>query len=246
MRGKERITKEQIVRYAVFGVCELFSTFSFVYFLITGKPSEAFTSLLSVLFVCLPYIAEKLFKMQIALPVYAFILLYALSHMLGHSYKFYYLLPWWDTLLHTVGGVVFAVFGAFLPKAILKKERVNIWLCALFGLFFSVTVSAFWEIIEYTADRLFFSDMQQDTFVSAVYSHLLSDELGGLGKIEEIFLVTVNGTKLEGYIDLGLIDTMTDIIFETLGAFAYTVFYLLDKGKHSSFRYIGKTQPPTE
>ena len=242
MQGTQKITKEKIARYAVFGVCQLFSVFSFIYFLITGKPSEAFAGALSVAFVCLPYLAEKLFKMQIALPMYAFILLYAVCPMLGHSYKFYYFIPWWDTLLHTVGGVVFAVFGAFLPKTILKKERVSIWLCALFGLFFSVSVSAFWEIIEYTADSLFLTDMQQDTFVHAVYSHLLGDELGGMGRIEEIFLVTVNGTKLEGYIDLGIIDTMTDIIFETLGALVYAVFYLIDKGKHISFRYIGRTQ----
>ena len=241
-RAQKGRNMDKITRYTLFIALQLFSLFSVVYFSITGKPSQVFLGVLSILFLCLPALAQKLFKMQIGLPMYAFILLYAVCPMLGHSYKFYYLLPWWDTFLHTVGGVVFAVFGAYLPRCILKKQQVSVALCVLAGVCFSISISVIWEIIEYIADSFFNTDMQQDTFVYSLRSYLLGDKLGVIGEIGEVTSVTVNGTLLQGYIDIGLIDTMTDIIFETLGAVVYAIIYCIDKGKRFAFRYIGETK----
>ena len=64
-------------------------------------------------------------------------------------------------------------------------------------------------------------------------------DLGGaagiIGSIESINSVTVNGQALEGYLDIGLIDTMGDMMIETVGAVAYAVAYALDKGRHPAF-----------
>lgn len=241
-KTKIQWTKVKIARLCAFCVCQAFSLVSLVYFALTGTLSQALICVLSVLCLCLPDLAERLFKMKIALPLYLFVLAYAICPMLGHAYKFYYHIPWWDTLLHTVGGVVFAIFGAYLPKVFLKKNEVSVLLCAALGLFFSISVSAVWEIIEYAADMLLHTDMQQDTIVSSLYSYLIGDTIGEIGAIEEIYGVTVNGVPLKGYIDLGVIDTMTDVIFETLGALAYFIVYLIDKGKRTAFTYLGKPQ----
>lgn len=242
---KTKGTKEKMIRYIFFAICQLFCVGSLVYFSVTGTLSQALICALSVGCLCLPDLAERLFKMKIGLPMYLFVLAYAVCPTLGHAYKFYYLIPWWDTLLHTVGGVVFAVLGAYLPKIILKKEDVSVLLCALTGLLFSVFVAVVWEIIEYTADSLFFTDMQQDTFVHSIYSYLIGDKLGEIGAIGGITSVTVNGVTLDAYIDVGLIDTMTDVIFETLGALAYAVVYLIDKGKRVSIKYINRKENET-
>ena len=241
-KTKTEWTKGKIARLCAFCACQAFSLISLVYFAVTGKLSQTLVCALSVACLCLPDLAQRLFKMKIALPLYLFTLAYAICPMLGHAYKFYYYIPWWDTLLHTVGGVVFAIFGAYLPKVFLKKNEVSVLLCAALGLFFSISVSALWEVVEYSVDMLFHTDMQQDTIVSSLYSYLIGDTLGEIGAIEEIYGVTVNGVKLQGYIDLGIIDTMTDVIFETLGALAYFTVYLIDKGKHTGFTYLGKTE----
>ena len=241
-KTKTEWTKVKITRLCAFCACQAFSLVSLVYFAIAGMLSQTLICLLSVICLCLPDLLERLFKMKVALPLYLFVLAYAICPMLGHAYKFYYRIAWWDTLLHTVGGVVFAIFGAYLPKVFLKKNDVNLLLCAAFGLFFSISVSAVWEIIEYAADSLLHTDMQQDTIVSSLYSYLIGDKVGEIGAIETIYGVTVNGVPMQGYIDVGLIDTMTDVIFETLGALAYCIVYLIDKGKRTALAYLGKPQ----
>jgi hypothetical protein len=80
-------------------------------------------------------------------------------------------------------------------------------------------------------------DMQQDTVISGFNSYVLGslDEriVGQSGTITETIIHGSNGTfVVQGYIDTGILDTMEDMIFETLGAVVYTVVFLLDRGKH--------------
>ena len=54
------------------------------------------------------------------------------------------------------------------------------------------------------------------------------------GSIPNIQSVSVNGLLLpvDGYIDIGLIDTMLDMLLETVGAIAACMIILLDKDRH--------------
>ena len=49
--------------------------------------------------------------------------------------------------------------------------------------------------------------MQRDTLVTAIRSYDLGDAVGVIGSIDQIDSVIVNGVALEGYIDIGLIDS---------------------------------------
>lgn len=61
-------------------------------------------------------------------------------------------------------------------------------------------------------------------------------EVGTIGPIES---VVINGQTMDwgGYLDLGLHDTMMDMLLETLGALAVTVFFLADREKHPLIRF---------
>ena len=228
-------TKSKRFRFLLFVLCEAFSIGSFFYACFSGVASKILICIFSMLLLCVPHFLSKWLRFYIPTPLYVFILLYALCPMLGHAYHFYYLIPWWDTLLHTCGGVAFALLGAYLPTLFQPKRPPSLWLCAIFGFCFSCTVAVLWEFIEYGCDMLLQSDMQQDTIVSSIYSYLLGDQMGVIGSIPNIESIIINGNPLNGYIEIGLIDTMTDMIFETLGALVYTAVYYLDKGKHVSF-----------
>ena len=236
----KRLGKAAITRWTVFAVCELFCLISLAYFAFFAYSgfSKVAVCLVSALCLCAPTLAEKIFKFRVPTPVYVFVLLYAVCPTLGHAYKFYYLIEWWDLLLHVTGGVVFALLGAYLPTLFGKKEGENVLLCAAFGFLFSVFVSVAWEFVEYFSDIVFLSDMQQDTWVIDIRSYLLGSGAGVKGSIEGIESVVVNGKPLQGYLDIGLIDTMTDMLVETLGALAYAVIYLVDKGKYSGLKRI--------
>lgn len=246
MHGKT-VSRETLVRLCAFVAFQLFNLFSIVYFTVkliqgTGLATQLLYSLVSVLFVCIPDIAQKLFKFRIATPVYIFLLIYAVCPLLGHSYDFYYEITWWDKLLHITGGVVFALFGAYLPKLITKDDNCNMWICILVGVCFSISIAVLWEFFEFAMDTFFHTDMQKDTLVSSIYSYKLNEVVGGnLGtilNIEEVATVINREYIINGYIDIGRVDSMLDLLVETLGALVFAVIYAIDKGVHTSFHLI--------
>ncbi|MBQ8685521.1 MAG: hypothetical protein IJ514_05080 [Clostridia bacterium] len=246
MRVK-KMDKETLVRVCAFAAFQAFNLFSVIYFTVklirgTGLVTQLLYSFASVLFVCVPDIAQRLFKFRIATPMYIFILAYAVCPLLGHSYDFYYNVLWWDKLLHITGGVVFALFGAYLPKLITKDESCNMWICIFFGVCFSVSVAVLWEFFEFAMDTFFHTDMQKDTLVSSVYSYKFNEAIGGklstILNIEEVVTVVNGEYVIDGYIDLGRIDSMLDLLVETLGALVYAVAYAIDKGVHTSFHML--------
>lgn len=189
--------------------------------------------------VWLPIIAELLFSCKMNMPMFIFGELYALSPMLGECYKLYYITNWWDKLLHICGGIVFALFGLFLFR-MLTGDKNRLFAAVIFALCFSVTLSVFWEFTEYSCDTLLGTDMQHDTVVKDMHSYLLSDEPGVSGHISDINEVSVNGVTLPeaGYIDIGLHDTIQDMMVETAGALLVSLYVLLDRGRHSPFTHL--------
>ena len=251
MRIKEKLknmSKVDICRLAGFFSFQLACFASMVYFLILTDWVKAAMCVICMMFLCIPEILQRAFKFRIQTALYFFILFYAICPMLGFSYKFYYLFSWWDDLLHGFGGVVFAMFGAFLPKAINKKAPCSLALCALFGFVFSVAASAVWEFIEFGTDTIFKTDMQKDVLLMETRPSYLLGELMGLpidqmGNLGAIDTLIINNTPLAGYIDVGLIDTMTDMIVETAGALVYTIIYIAGKGKFFVFLPLRESNP---
>ena len=76
-----------------------------------------------------------------------------------------------------------------------------------------MAVGGIWEVYEYLLDVFFKMDMQNDTVITEMASYLLGDTPGTIGEIANIDTVSINGEPFEmGYIDIGLIDTMKDMI----------------------------------
>lgn len=225
---------DETVRKILFVLCELFSIFSVIHFYSSGETDRILLCAVTIVLVMVPAAAERLFHCRLSTWLYVLCLMYALGAMLGHSYKFYYLLPGWDKLLHLTAGVVFAILGVFLPQLLDKGKEHSLLMKAAFALCFSMAVAVVWEFFEYGMDFFFHMDMQNDTVVSGINSYLLGTELGTLGSVAGIESVVVNGTALPvaGYIDIGLIDTMTDMLLESLGALLYVLIFVFDRGRH--------------
>lgn len=138
-------------------------------------------------------------------------------------------------MLHTLGGVFFAMFGAFLALRLNGERETSLIMRAVFAVCFSIAVSALWEFYEFGMDQLLGRDMQRDVFLSSIDSRLLGDGINAVGNIGQIDSTIVNGMELQGYIDIGLTDTMGDMMVETLGALIYAVCFLLNGGKNPAF-----------
>lgn len=214
--------------------CEVFVLYSTLRSFHSEIVSDALVCLLVGIGVAVPYILER-FGYRMSDTLFVFSLLYLLASMSGRIYKLYYLVAHWDKLLHLCGGVVFALLGSYLPVLINKKYENDRLLRILFAVLFSISASALWEFYEFGMDRWFGMDMQRDTIIQAIHSYDLGDEVGVIGSIDQIDSVIVNGEPLKGYIDIGLIDTMGDMMIETAGAVAYAAAFALDKGRHPAF-----------
>ena len=102
-----------------------------------------------------------------------------------------------------------------------------------------MTIGVVWEFFEFGMDSLFNLDMQKDTVIHTIRSvtldpsgHNIPYVIKGIGE------TAVNGQELGigGYLDIGLIDTMQDLIVNFAGAFVFSIigfFYVKNRGKGS-------------
>lgn len=229
---------EKVLRWVTFLLCQAFCLVSIVWLGVTEGGTELLLAVVSVALVCAPLLVEKLFHCRMATWLYVFCIFYALGSLLGHGYDFYYIIPWWDMLLHMCGGVVFAVLGVFLAGVLNGGAPCSVLLTAVFALCFSLAISVIWEFFEYAMDTFFAMDMQNDSIVTAIHSYTLGGGMGEVVSIPEITSTVVDGVTLpvEGYLDLGLHDTMDDMLIEAAGALVLTVLYAIDRGRHSLIR----------
>ena len=139
----------------------------------------------------------------------------------------------------TLNGFLAAAIGFSMVDLLNRSERMMFKLSPLFmaivAFCFSMTIGVVWEFFEFGMDQLFHTDMQKDTIVHAVYSVLLDPAGGNRAGITGITQVAVNGQDLGlgGYIDIGLIDTMKDLIVNFIGAVVFSVigfFYVKNQG----------------
>ncbi len=229
--------KDLIFRRITFFTFEIFAVVTLLLMIKEGGKTTLLLAAATIVLLILPNFVEKLFRLKFSLSLYIFSLFYAIGPALGHCYKFYAKIPVWDKLLHISGGIVFAIFGIFIFEKIVGEDKKKLLMAVIFGFLFSVTIAVFWEFCEFASDRFLSTDMQDDVMVNYINSYKLGGETGGVGRIENIEEVTINGEKLpmRGYIDIGLTDTMYDMLLETAGAAAVSLFFIFPKGKTALF-----------
>lgn len=229
--------KEKTIRYVLILLCELLTIGNIVRLIPFGKFSRLLLAFVTLILILVPEGIERFFHCRISQPMYLISVLYAIGPMLGHCNDLYYLIPWWDKLLHITGGIMFVFLGIFLFSLLGGNQKKWV-LCCVFALCFSVALSVMWEFYEFGSDHFLKTDMQTDRVLHEIHSQLLDESPGEAGSISNIGNVVIDGNSLsvDGYLDIGLIDTMMDMLLETLGAVITTVILLLDKNRHPVFQ----------
>jgi len=191
---------------------------------------------LSLILMLLPSILSH--KLDIKLPstLEIFILLFIFAaEILGEINSFYVRVPHWDTMLHTINGFLCAAVGFALVDLLNRNERFSVQLSPLFlaivAFCFSMTVGVLWEFFEYFMDSFFNLDMQKDAIIHSIGSVSLDSSLTNtvirIGDIQDVILVHTDGCTralgLGGYLDIGLHDTMKDLLVNLAGAAVFSV-----------------------
>lgn len=228
------IQKRHVLINVCFWTLQSFAMFSFVYFAFRGNGSKIALCAATPLLLCLPRLAERLLRMRLSAMVRIFALLFTIGPLLGHAYDFYYVIPWWDNLLHMISGILFALLGYYLPDLIDRQNtRHSALLKYMSAICFALATAAVWEFLEYGMDQLFNMDMQQDSIVNNITSYYFGSQMGLTGAVGNIQSVIINGVDigLNGYLDIGLHDTMTDMLVCALGAASFCLVQLFNKSK---------------
>lgn len=121
---------------------------------------------LGIVVMRIPHIVEKRKSIDIpdTMEIIYFIFLYC-AIFLGEVQNFYYLIPFWDTILHAFSGLMLGAIGIILVRFFNDVEHVKIELSPIFIAFFAfcfgVTAGTLWEVYEFIADGLFSLNMQK-------------------------------------------------------------------------------------
>lgn len=167
-----------------------------------------FVATVALFLLFLPNFLEK--RYQINLPkefqIVIVIFIY-LSLFLGEVKSYYVKLWWWDSLLHAFSGIALGFVGFLILYVFYKtgKFKGNLKIIFLFSFCFAVALGVLWEIFEFGVDSFYGSNMQRARC------------------LENFYLCNTR---------LGVLDTMRDLILNSLGAFFASLtgyFYIKKK-----------------
>lgn len=238
-----REMRQHKVKAGVYIVIRLILASLLIVSISNGKWENVMTCVLTLGLLMLPLFVDR--KLSVALPsvLETIVVLFVFAaNVMGELGAFYEKIPIWDSVLHAVNGFICAGVGFGLTDILNRSKRVKmnlspIFVC-LFSFCFSMTVGVVWEFFEFGADMFFGKDMQKDTVVTAIHSGLISGKPNVIMHIRDITSTVVNGENLgiDGYLDIGLIDTMKDLLVNFVGAMVFDTagwFYL--KGRSAGF-----------
>ena len=210
--------------------------------ILRGDLNNAILCILSLLLFTIPTFIEDKFKIGIPSLLESIIYLISFSaEILGEINNFYGNIPYWDTILHTIKVFLAAGVGFSLVD-ILNKSSKNIKLSLLYvaivAFCFSMTIGVLWEFFEYGMDRYLRLDTQKDRIVNVISTVKLDPNNDNkaviIDNIKETHIITDDDEIVieGGYLDIGINDTMKDLMVNFIGAVCFsTIGYLYIKNR---------------
>jgi len=238
---REQIAQHKSV-FVVYVVLRLLVILAMVISFLSGNYENLFLCGLSLILFLVPAFIQSNFGIELPSTLEILILLFIFAaEILGEMESFYIKYAFWDTMLHTINGFLCAAVGFALLDFINRNSKVKFKLSPVYlsivAFCFSMTIGVLWEFFEFSCDLFLNIDMQKDTVVNIINSVKLNpDGANKVVSVTDIEKTTVNGLSLpiKGYLDIGLFDTMKDLIVNFIGAVIFSFigfFYVKNRGE---------------
>lgn len=221
--------------------------------ILRGDWNNAFLCLLSLLLFTIPTVIEHKFKITLPLMLEGIIYLFIFSaEILGEINNFYGMIPYWDTILHTINGFLAAGIGFSLIDLLNQNSsKINLSpiFVAIVAFCFSMTIGVLWEFFEYGCDKYMKFDMQKDKIVSTISTVELDPEKSNdavvVDKIKQTQLITEDDVIViyDGYLDIGLHDTMEDLFVNFIGAVCFSCLGFLYIKNRERYKFASNFIP---
>ena len=114
----------------------------------------------------IPALFKKVFKINIPIIIeICYLMFCSAAILLGEIFNFYIKYSWWDDLLHVFSGSFISIIGFIVIYYLNEKKNVPMSLSPafiiLFVFCFSLAAELVWEVIEWSIDGIFSSNMQR-------------------------------------------------------------------------------------
>lgn len=237
-KNKDKNKDKKIL--AVYIILRVFVILVMIPQFIHGNYNNVFLCLLTLILFFIPSFVNKRLNISLPGPLEIIILLFIVAaEILGEVGEYYINIPHWDTMLHTVNGFLMGAIGFSMIDILNQNDKFHFKTTPLFvavvAVCFSMTIGVLWEFFEFSMDVFFNTDMQKDTILNAISSVNINPD----GRNQAIKVIVdsevINGGEysFNGYLDIGLYDTMKDLIVNFIGAIAFSVvggIYITGRG----------------
>lgn len=242
-RAMHRELREHKSSFIVFSILRALVVVVMILQIFNKNYENVFLCGLTLILLLVPSFVQLELRVELPKTLEIIILLFIFAaEILGEIREFYIKIPLWDTMLHTMNGFLAAAIGFSLVDLLNRSKRYTFQLSpqfmAMVAFCFSMTIGVIWEFFEFGMDYFFNMDMQKDTVIHRINSVMLNpDGINVPYTIENIQDTAVNGKNLglDGYLDIGLIDTMKDMFVNFIGAVVFSCFgflYVKSRGKN--------------
>lgn len=232
MRSKRA---EQPVVFVLYFVLRALVLVTLVRSAFLGHYEHMMLCVLTLVLLLVPSLIEHTLDIELPDLLESIILLFIFAaEILGEIDAFYIRIPFWDTILHTTWGFLCAGIGFALFDILNRSDSSKIKLTPLYmavsAVAFSMCIGACWEIFEYLADSFIGVDMQKDTLVQTIDTVWLdptnSNVTIPVRDIVSTQITLASGEVIQipgGYLDIGIHDSMADLIVNLIGALVFAV-----------------------
>ncbi|MCH5184759.1 MAG: hypothetical protein J1F64_01410 [Oscillospiraceae bacterium] len=225
---------------AVYIILRVFVTLVMVAQFIHGNYANVFLCILTLVLFFIPSFAEKKLNISLPGPLEIIILLFIVaSEILGEVGEYYINVPHWDTMLHTMNGFLMGAIGFSMIDILNQNDKFHFKTTPLFvavvAFCFSMTTGVLWEFFEFGMDVFFATDMQKDTILPVISSVKINPDGVNRAVKAVVDSTVINGGEysFDGYLDIGLFDTMKDLIVNFIGAVVFSIvggIYITGRG----------------
>ncbi len=244
--------KRVVVTYIIL---RLLVILTLVHQIFIGNYYYALLCLLTLLLFMIPAFADRKLSIELPSTLEVVILLFAFSaEILGEIQNFYGIFHSWDTMLHTMNGFMMAAIGFTLIDVLNNNPKFHFTASPVFVAFtafcFSMTVGVMWEFFEFAMENAFNIDMQRDFVIDTVATtNTVINPTGAnksvvLHNVHSVISGISNGEvktfSYDGYLDVGIKDTMKDLMVNCIGALVFSligVFYIKGRG-HFAEKFV--------
>jgi len=255
MRKKYNETNKKSV--AVYLILRILVIISMVFQILLGNIANGLMCILALFLFTIPTIISERYKIGIPSVLESIIYFFIFATtILGEINNFYGIIPFWDTLLHTLNGFLCAGIGFSLIDLLnqnSKKVNLSPLYVAIVAFCFSMTIGILWEFFEFSADMVVRTDMQKDRIVQSISTVELNQSGENIpikvSNIEKTEIYTKDGRIVViegGYLDIGIIDTMKDLFVNLIGAVTFSIIGVLYIKNRDKYKFAENFIPVKE